>query len=333
MVETALVMSLVFALALGAVQLGVVGFMQITVDAGAFLNAHQTVIGVQDPLGAADATHQVFPQIDPASITSSVQTAPSPSVPVDYGYNGTASEQAASANARHGGASMMQPYLQQTTISQVPVQLFGNPFTVTARASEANWLESVPEWDVANTNYGSPYAAGNTQLNANVFTYGENTPAYYVSFNFVEHCNDRIPWTTCANQDYLTLGTAEYLDVYDWANQKAGISGPANVANTGTFEAMACHQRMFATVADFLASVSASDQLNAIETAYNPYYSNASANVTNFATSDFFGTSGPGAAATAAIDTIYGWDVERSSNEGLGSSPGANPLHPTAGCT
>ena len=335
LVETALVMSVLLTLVLGAIQLGVVGFLQVTVDAGAFLNAHQTVIGVNDVAGPADATHQVFPQINASSITTSVQTAPSPTIPVDYLYNGTTSEQATSASNRHGGASMMQPYLQQTNIDQVPFTFLGQAYHVKSQASEADWLESVPEWDIANANYGQSYAAGNNQLNANVFTQGENTPVYYIGFDFIEHCENTDPWTTCTTQDYLSLGTAEYVDVYNWANPVAGVSGPANSTGTGgttgTFEAMACHQRMFATVADFLNTITGGDPLNSIETTYNPYYANRA--VTNFHTSTFFGTTGSGGTASAAIDTIYGWDVERGSGpSGLGTAPGDNPLHPTTGC-
>jgi len=370
LVESALVTASILTLVLGMLQLGVLGFLQLTLDAGAFLNAHQNAIGVTDVLGASDATHKVFPQIPTSAIANSVQTAPSPDVPVNYGYNGNAAQQAASATQRHGGASVMQPYLSQTTISETPFTIFGQPFVVHSQASEANWLETMPEWGIANMNYGGAYSASNTQYNANVFTLGENTPPYYMSANYFTHCTTpgiwgapgstagrgvcAAPGSTTSTSAVLSLGMGEYLDTLNWANGVAGVGGPVGSpggASTGTFEAAACHQRVYATLTYFFENLAennygnsaafASDPLNYLETTYNPYYYNLSG-YTDFSSTkaSFFGQWPNGAThhtldteATAAIQTIYGWDDQKSYQGTAGLyGVGNNPLTPTAGC-
>jgi hypothetical protein len=369
LIESAIVTASVLTLVLGMLELGLLGFLQITVDAGAFLNAHENVIGVSDPLGAADATHEVLPQIQPTAIGNSVQTAPSPNVPVNYGYNGNADQQLAAPTNRHGGASIMQPYLSQTTITQTPFSFMGNVFLVHSQAREVKWLESMAEWGVANTNYGGAYTAGNDQLNTNVLANGENTPLYYMSLDFINHCATNGAWGqspkgVCPNQDVLSLGTGEYLDINNWSNGTAGVGGPANSTgpggSTGTFEVAACHQRTYAVLAYFFENLAANnygdsagfatDPLNYIETTYNPYYYNGNwtgnTPYNNFSSTNasFFGQY-PGEAlnggtshnldteATQAIRTIYDWDVEKFQGQGGLGGIGSNPLHSTAGCT
>jgi hypothetical protein len=359
LVESAIVTASVLTLVLGMVELGLIGFLQITTDAGAFLNAHQNAIGVNDTLGPADATHQVFPQIQTAAITNTVQTAPSPAVPVNYGYNGTAAQQQVASTNRHGGASILQPYLTQTTITQTPFTFIGSPFRVHSQASEAYWLESDATWDAANANYGTAYAAGNNALNANVFKQGENVPLYYMSLDFVYHCATPGSWGSvskgvCPAQDTLSLGTGEYLDNLNWSNGTAGVGGAAGSTgpggSTGTFEAAACHQRELATLSYFFENLAennygnsaafAADPLNYIETTYNPYFYNQSG-YTNFSSTSasFFGQWPNGATAhsldtiaTQTVRIIYGWDLEHYNGQSGQGSVGSNPLHPTLGC-
>jgi Flp pilus assembly protein TadG len=356
LVESAIVLAAILVFVLGMLEFGLLGFMQITVDAGAFLNAHQTAIGVNDALGPADATHLVFPQIQAASIANAVQTAPSPNVPVDYGYNGTTSEQAAAGTNRHGGASMLQPYLSQTTISQSVFSLLNQNFSVHSQASEPNWLESAPLWDAADVNYGTAYSASNSEIDSSIFANGENSPLYYMGLDKINHCPTPGSWGNpsgsrgiCPNTDILTLSSGEYLDYYNWSNGTAGIGGYANSTGpggtTGTFEAAACHQRMLSTLVYWFQYLNANvygnsagfatDPFNWIETTYNPYYYNRSG-YTNFSTVSFFANRPNGAAsdgidtlATNAIKEIYGWDVETYLGYGLG----VNPLYPTRGCT
>jgi len=364
LVESAVVTASILTLMFGMLQMGLLGFLQVTLDAGAFLNAHQTAIGVQDTLGPADATHQVFPQIQTSAIANTVQTAPSPAVPVDYGYNSTNAATAANSSTnRHGGASIMQPYLSQTTITQNAFTFLNLVFRVHSQASEVNWLETMPTWGIANQNYGGAYSPGNNLYNANVFAQGENAPPYYMSLDFINHCATAGAWGVpggsrgvCPNKDVLSLGVGEYLDNNNWSNGAAGVGGVATSTGpggtTGTFEAAACHQRMFSTLSYFFENLQennygssaafATDPLNYIETTYNPYYYNRTAiGYTNFSSSSvsFFGQYPNGATphsidtlATQAIRTIYGWDVEYYKGSAGPGQIGLNPLHPTLGC-
>ena len=363
LVESAVVTAALLTIVLSMIQLGLIGFLQMTADAGAFLNAHQNVIGVNDPLGAAHATHQVFPQISTSAISNAVETAPTPTVPVDYYYNGTAAERATAPTNRHGGASILQPYQEQTTITETPFTIFGHPLIVHSQAREVDWLESDATWDAANANYGTPYTPGNNALNANVFTEGENVPVYYMSLDFIYHCATSGAWGVtskgvCPNQDVLSLGMGEFLDNLNWSNGAAGVGGVVGSTGpggtTGTFEAAACHQRMYATLAYFFENLQennygnsagfAADPLNYIETTYNPFWYNGagSSGYTNFSASNvsFFGQWPNGATshtldtiASQTVNKIYSWDVEHFQGTSGQGGIGSNPLHPTAGCT
>jgi len=357
LVESAIVLAAVLVFILSMVEFGLLGFMQITVDAGSFLNAHQAAIGVEDTLGPADATHQVFPQIATTSISNTVQTAPSPTVPVDYGYNGSASEQAAAAANRHGGASMLQPYLSQTTISQTLFNSFHWIFSVHGQATEPYWLVAAPLWDAADINYGTAYSATNSEINSSTFANGDNSPLYYMGFDKIWHCPTPGSWGypgsssgrgICPNQDLLTMSSGEYLDYYNWSNGTAGIGGYATSTGpggtTGTFEAAACHQRALSTLVYWFLYLKqnkpafASDPLNYLETTYNPYYY-ARTGYTNFSNANFFANRPNGAASdgidtlvNSAIKEIYGWDIESTTYVSPGNL-GQNPLYPTKGCT
>jgi hypothetical protein len=131
-----------------------------------------------------------------------------------------------------------------------------------------------------------------------------------------------------------------------------GSTGPGGT--TGTFEAAACHQRMYATLAYFFENLQennygnsagfAADPLNYIETTYNPFWYNGagSSGYTNFSASNvsFFGQWPNGATshtldtiASQTVNKIYSWDVEHFQGTSGQGGIGSNPLHPTAGCT
>jgi len=366
LVETAIVAAALLTLMLGVLQIGIVGFEQLTIDAASFLNAHQTVIGVKDANGPNDATSQVFPNVKSASYQgATVQVAPSPAVPVDYGYNGTAAEQANAATNHVGGASMIQPYILQTTLKQGLFNFFGFSVDAKSLASEPQYLESDLRYGVSNLNYGQSNTG--SLYRSSLFSNGENTPPFFGSWANIQACNDAPPWgalqsqTSCGNTpvDPSTvmfpaqygpredsMGMAEYLETLNWNMGGTGISGPVcpqtstSCSTTGPFEAMACHQRVFSAIASFLY---ANPDLNAIETAFNPYYYNAVDSPTSYGQGvQFFGqstafvTTPTNAAWTAFannIHTVYGWD--RSSLNAYSPYPdnGVNELNPTVGCT
>jgi len=360
-VETALVVGVVLVMVLGAVQVGVIGYLQMSADAASFVNAHQNVIGVSSGT-PADATAQVFPAFNnPAnsSISASPLPAPSPTIYVDYGYNDPDPTIAAGSSAnRHGGASIMEPAQMQSTVSRQNVaSILGVLINVSGSMIEPQWLENGAHFDVANDNYGN--TASNMQVN--YFTNGENVPPYFVGFNEIEHCMSNLPWTgpnPCPtsvavpnSQDFEALGVAEHLDDSNWSipiNQSgSAVSGTwggsaTGGANASTFTEMACHQREFATVANFLVSTNAAT-LSSLQTAYSaqlaaPLVHNPSGTEPDGTTAPmpiFSGFGGFDTTTNQAIQTIYTWDREITAgypNPSTYSGPGAAPLYPWYGC-
>jgi hypothetical protein len=364
LVETAIVAAALLTFMLGVVELGIVGFEQLTIDAAGFLNAHQTVIGVKDALGPNDATSQVFPNVKPASYQgATVQVAPVPQVPVDYGYNGTASEQANASTTHVGGASLVQPYILQTSIKQNLFSFFGAHISAYAAATEPEYLESELSYGVSNQNYGG--SSTSSLYRSSLFANGELTePQYFAVWANYQGCNNAPPWNvaspnSCPNSaSYIdplppypssltawgpredSMGVGVYLDTQNWAMGGSGISGPVcastSCSTTGPFEAAACHQRIYSAIATF---VSNNSDLNAIENAYDPMLANAvnHNNVQYFGNPNAFNTTTIGLPAmpnnfAANIHTVYGWDLP-SLNNYTGVSEGVNLLNPTAGCT
>ncbi len=336
MVESAIVLSAFLTILLGAIQFGVVGFLQLTVDAGSFLNAHQNVIGTKDP-SVADATHQVFPQIQVGDIAAPVVApAPSPHVYVDYGYNSSnAAVQAASSTNRHGGASLLQPYKLQSTITKQPFTILGHQLSVQSTATEAKWYETGPHWDINNLQYGGDSPA--TTYRADPYVDGTNTPPYFMARGEVLHCPAvQVDWVSCpVTQDIIALGLGNNLDIFNWSNPKPGVSGPANSVGsggtTGTFQTMACHQRYYAQLAQLFQ---ANPSLAALEQTYSIAAVNQKANVMNFKTWAAYpnDTSSLAGQAKHAIQTIYSWDVEQGYQPPLNFQFGLNPLFPTRNC-
>jgi hypothetical protein len=355
LVEAAVVAAAMLTFVFGILEIGMVGLEQVTIDAAAFLNAHQTVIGVKDAGGPDDATSQVFPNVKSSSYQgATVVVAPTPAVPVDYGYNGTPAEQLNAAANHVGGASIVQPYILQSSIRQKVFEFMGIAVSAYGTASEPEYLESNVDYGVDNLNYGLNNT-GALYRNS-LLSYGENAPPYFGTWANIQECDNAPNWTTqtCVNssayQDPFSMfavsygpredamGMAEYLDTQNWNMGGLGISGPAcastSCATTGPFEPMACHQRLYSAIASF---VSAYSDLNAIENAYNPMYYNA-VNGPNQGI-QFFGQSGAFNTTPAMpmnfaanVRTIYGWDLA-SLNNYTNPNNGVNALNPTLGCT
>lgn len=333
-VETAIVLAALLTFLLGTIQVGVVGFLQLTVDAGSFLNAHQTVMGVTRSANAAEATTKVFAQIKQPEIYATIAPAPAPSVYVDYGYNSTTPAVAnASASNRHGGASILQPYLATSQISKKPFKVLGFDVNVQSTATEPLWFESGPHWDVANLPYGG--TSSSTTYRADPYVDGTNTPPYYITQAFMLHCNgNQVFDDNCTQNDVIALGVGNNLNAFNENNTVAGISGPQIGAASSTFQTMACHQRQYAKLAQFFFS---EPDLNYQNIRYK--MSTYNDKITNFNQwnayrVDAYGNPPPQLASDAytAIRTIYSWDVEHGFNPPNNYQVGFSLLTPTVGC-
>ncbi len=261
LVETALVVGVILTIFLFSLQVGVLGFLQLTVDAASYMDAHLVSVGVNTSASMTPqkATSLIFPQISPAQIVSTVAPAPSPSVPIDYGYNSTDSTvqgaMGSSLTHRNGGVSMLEPTLETATVTKPNMlSLFHKSVGVTGESTDALWLECGIHANVSNSNAGcSPGAASTFQ--GNYFTTGEHAPPYFVGFDFLHHCNDAQPWgSACSSTgiNFLALGTAEFLHAAvgsqqgDWFFSNPGVGG---AVNQSVFSFVGCHQRAYAIIA------------------------------------------------------------------------------------
>jgi hypothetical protein len=361
-VETALVIGIGLTLLLFSVQVGVLGFLQITADAASFVDAHQNVVGSLNTAGPEAATHAIFPEIATGDIAGVPQAAPSASVPVDYGYNSTnPAELAASNQNRHGGVSMLQPVLYSTTVT--PHSYFtrlGKKLGVSGADVEPLWTECGAHHDVVNSNGGCGGSSSNpSNYQVNYFSQGENTPPFYVGFNYMEHCLDNQPWYancsssgTIGGTNFIALGMGEYLDTDNWSAGQPGASGTGvgvgvgaiAVAPNSTFEYAACHQRVYAQLAQFFA------QYPDLTTIFNDYQPAITSDwvynpQTDYRVWNEFDKTpggvfvipyiGPGTSSTdLLIKQVYSWDaqVQQGYAPSTYKEPGVYPLNPGGGC-
>jgi hypothetical protein len=314
MVETALTVGIGLTLLLFSVQVGMLGFLQITADAAAFVDAHANAVGTLDTLGAQHMAHAMFPQIATTDIASSPQPAPSVSFPLNYGFN-------TGGGTPHAGVSMMEPELYATTVTpHAVVHTFGKTLGVSGQAIEPLWLECGPHYNVAQSNSQCGAAGQPGSFAVNYFTQGENTPPYYAGFDFREGCALPQPWTSCpVNYLFIALGMGEFLNVRNWNAPNAGASG-TGVSGTNpnsTFEWMACHQRAYSTLAAFFTSQA---NLNQVYSSYiyaiGNQVSGSPNGISNFRYWDEFNTSVTNftthptpSAIDLTIQNIYAWDA------------------------
>jgi len=227
-IETALTVGIGLTILLFAVQVGALGFLQVTADAASYTAARAYAVGVLPSTSPAAFVHNTFPQIAATDITSPASPSPAPSAPlaVEYEYD-TPSEYGLNGQ-RHAGQSMLQPLqVPAKVIPHGKVSLLGRIIGVGAQDVEAQWTECTPHFNTANTPYAQCGAAGNPAgYNVNYFTGGENTPPYFVGFNFMQHCPTVMPWTTCgATAQFLSLGIGAFLDTYNWGVATPGVNG------------------------------------------------------------------------------------------------------------
>jgi hypothetical protein len=277
MVETALFVSATLIFMLGIIQIGVLGFLQLTTDAAAYYDARANVLTVSSYSSPEQATHAAFPQIPVSDISPTAVPAPTPTIPVDYGYNGTASQQASAQVERHGGASMMQPEQLQVTVTLPNVsRVLGQALGTNGVAIEPKWVECGTHDDISGE--ACSLASPGPDSQNNYFTQGENTPPYFVGFNYLQQCSTTQPWgiytgsnpawewgfvslnggsgwpgavapwtssSPCSNGanysdsqiSFIALGVAEFLDSSNWGDTSAGVSGACD-SSGGTSQAV-----------------------------------------------------------------------------------------------
>jgi Flp pilus assembly protein TadG len=356
LVETALIVSTALTLMLFTVDIGILGFAQVSADAASFVDAHENVTGMTS--GTPETyTAGLFPIINASSMTTTTVPAPAPSVQVNYGYNAP-DPSASSGSTRVGGVSMMQPVQLQVTVSPAPLlNIAGQAIGVSSQAIEPKWTECGPHYNVANEDVACGSAGAPPNSTATLAT-GENTPPYYVGYNLMTHCMDSEPFgdtangaeATCQTTNFLALGMGEYLDSNNWgptsANMNPGVSG---TVGQSIFYAAAFHQRVYSNISQFFAKY---PTLFALYLDYDHKIYNT-LGITSFASGN--GTSGFNSFANwnefavsntadptkadpngidEAIQCVYSWDqtIAAGFAPGTYTEPGDVPLSPTHQC-
>jgi hypothetical protein len=241
---------------------------------------------------------------------------------------------------------MMEPSQLTSTVTKSGVaNLLGVPLSVQGSMIEPQWLENGTHFDVANSaNYGQ---AG-TNFQGDYFSQGENTPPYFVGYNYIKNCPDPQPWsptqTDCnLGVQFRALGVAEHLDDSIWELPDGELPGTGNPGEVLAFAQVACHQRVYATLAAFFANNSTLGLLQnpansgiAISSGLSngdyKYWAPLVGGVqTGFEMSPVVTGPVTGYAADNAIQTIYSWDAIVTAGVSHSTGVGSNPFPSTYG--
>jgi hypothetical protein len=256
--ETAVMISFVMIMLFGIMQIGLMTYYQTSADAAVFFTAHEYSI-YANPTNINSALTSTFPNVVAANVTVNPSQPPNVNDTLFQGiYGCNDGYPTTCSTTRYSGYEVVRPQsfqaLMQTGTGDVPLfhGIFGfNNLPLSAGAVEPLYLITNNIWD----NYGagangdlstgylnepdaSPFLNGNSDNNMNV-------PPYY-SYAGVNQsfCSD--PWSgpdfpgdTCENPVPWWLGLGEYL-----SNSNYGST--AGLGSGDIFEAMACHQRVYA---------------------------------------------------------------------------------------
>jgi hypothetical protein len=351
--ETAVVLSFVLVMVLGGIQMGVVGALQLTTDGAASVAAHEYALNYAKTSAENQTTvTNVFPQINgPTTIASNAPNVVPSDVSVAYPTSQT---------ARQGGASLIRASNLQATVQTTgPAGALGQflagmaKFGVHGSAIEPlNW-QSNSQYDVADAGYTST-----TPTESAFFGSVQDVPFSYVSSSRMTVCLQGGSTSvqpsfglTCpaADQQVLTLGSAEFLDQDNWSRSTGygacpfgGSPGNANLyANTCTFAEMLCHQQLYAQLESYLVNaVRPSDITQPAHTlATPPPFVIGNQNTWNIVNQK------SGTTALPTLIDIYSWDTTvvaatDSGNNATTITPytsasqyGSNVLHPGKNCT
>ncbi|HWT04279.1 MAG TPA: hypothetical protein VN224_00850 [Xanthomonadales bacterium] len=311
--ETALVLTLMLSLIVGALRIALVGYQQVAADGAAFYHAHQTGIQGTYPdnaqqLDPDEATHQAFGQSQTGTITSNTYMPPKADVTTEYGFD--------VSDNRHGGVSLVQPLQTISTVSHSAPALLvfgdaGSVLTVTGVGIEPTFRETGTHGNIDGNDFNSNASFTNAN---DYFSQGENTPPYFGGFHYMRFCDvpddPATSWTGCPTTvSYLALGLAEYLDKDNWSRTPNGIAP----LKSAVFWETLYHQNVYAQLT--------SDPVNAIPPDISTAAGKKAAQkVLNRATNP-------------TLCSVYSWDsAQQGGLPAANYTPGQYPLNPGGAC-
>ncbi len=356
--ETAIVLSFVLVIVLGAIQMGVIGGLQLMADGAAFVAAHEFSLNYAKSTAANQQTvTNIFPQINvlPIAVASNAPAVAPSDVSVAY---------PTSQSARMGGASLLRGSNLQATVNVTgKAGMLGqflsglSNFGVHGSAIEPLSWQTNAQYDVAGAGYTSL-----SPVVSSFFGSAQDVPFSYVSISRMSVCLQGgaagvAPQfgLTCpsSNQQIIALGSAEFLDQDNWArsagnNTHLGAgpfgSSPGTAGaylNTYTFAEMFCHQQFYAGLESYLVNAQRPSDISqpAHVTGSPPPFVVGSMN-----TYDIVNQNSSHGDTLAQLIKIYQWDTTdvnaSGSNRTAVGTPytsaaqyGNNQMHPGLNCT
>ncbi len=313
--ETAIILSFTLMMLLGTMQLALLSYYQVQLDGATFFYAQQYAAGANNKAVLAGTLQRLFPSIVTASIVETAKTPPDTTQPVNYTQWGN-------QTLRYGGAALIRPERLSTQLkmSTGPLSIFGGNIALSAGNVDGRSMVGNHDDDAQGVGYnsGAAYGALTDPLTGD----DQNTPPYYFDLADMRYCG---AWTTmtspgpCLGTGLQTLGLSEYLKDDNYKNTVNGV------APGGTFQYIACHQRVFAAIGNFLLA----NPVRPASTKPSDFAGNNDWNET---------PSGPMIANSPLLQPysfrlLYTWDLPTTANiVGKGFLGEFHPLHPEIGC-
>lgn len=322
--ETAVVMSFVLLVIFGAMQIALVGFFQTQLDGATFMYSHASALGSSNYADIDASLGPIFPSVPMTSWSSSNVIDASPlSTDTATMPNFT---QWGALTQRFGGASILRSQLVQTkgTMTVKGLSVLGNSIALSAGNVEGQEMVGNHDDDAQGAGYNSTTVYG-TLVNP-LTQDDQNVPPYYLTFAYMSYCTATqfssngttcTSWSTSAG--LRSLGLAEFLKDDQTGNAGNYDTSADGIGTNGTFQDMACHQRIYSDLAAAfpvtMPTPSPIPGSNYDET-----------------------SSGPATVAAwngASFQMVYSWDVQGTHGENPGSKTFANgfPMDPGFGCS
>ena len=331
LIETTMVLSVLTLLLFGGLTMAIIGYQQITTDAGSFYAARAYAMALTAPTNSAveqpadsqtagavanAVSNMLFPYIGKATFVKvPVASAGIAALPTSY-YT---------QNARQGGVTLVTPQAQQAAITTQTAGIFstGKPVSVPGVAMEPDAQIINPEFDLNGQNtYSNAVALQKNNAITKYFGTGMDTPPYFFGHNYMLYCTQLVTSSCTGSQlIFRAFGSAETLTSNNWSGNvtiKQSAGGSPNA-----FEAMLCHQRVYAEIAQQLFSP-----------AKRPAYNNLKSVASN-AVFEENPNQAPGSAwKQNPLNLVYAWDhqVNNGANINAASTVGTTPTQPLAGC-
>ncbi len=314
--ETAIVLSFTLLVIFGAMQIALIGFYQTQLDGATFMYSHYYANGSTNTAVLASDLGPIFP--DMPTLTEGAANPLSTSLTTMPNFT-----QWGSLTERFGGASIIRNQLIQTHASMTVngLSVLGNSITLSSGNVEGAPMVGNHDDDAQGAGYNTQ-TVYNTLVNP-ITQDDQNVPPYYFTFAYVNYCSTFQFGSSCSSWDtgggLRSLGLAEYLKDDQTGNAGNYNTSADGIGSNGTFQTIACHQRIFSDLAAAFPAVM-------------PAPSPA-------AGSDWDETSsGPSTVSAfngASFRMVYSWDVQGVHGESPSNKTFANgyPLDPGYGCS